>query len=265
MHVQLECYVLFFFLETAAPFQCLDGFCWCIFNLIVSYICHLADEDPLKNLCLISSGIHQLTISTTRGNFTLGSGDATLIVDDGAVQKTTVVQYAVILHGPFVYSAGYKPASVVVYLNLEGATLLKPIKLMLKHWCKSTEVINEAVLRLLRAPHTIGEMQNLHYVFHQVEGTSSPNTSTFTISEPQCLYCVEMKVESQASYNAVAFQKDLPNLVKFKIQFMCDSSEWNEVSSCTVLRGNRCSSVYVSVTVMFAVPDNVPGKTRMGE
>ena len=204
------------------------------------YICHLADEDPLNNLCLIPSGIHQLTISTTRGNFTLGNGDATLIVDEGAVQKTTIVHYAVILHGPFVYSAGYKPASVVVYLNLERATLLKPVKLMLKHWCKSTEVIDEAVLRLLRAPHTIGGMQNLHYVFHQVEGTSSPNTSTFTISEPQCLYCVEMKVESQASYNAVAFRKSLPEaLVNFKIQFMCDSLEWNEVSSCSPLKVNR--------------------------
>ena len=166
----------------------------------------------------------------------MGSGDVTLTVDEGAVKEDTVVRYAVILHGPFVYSAGYKPASVVVYLNLEGSTLLKPVKLILKHWCKSIEVNDETVLRLLRAPHTTDEMQDC-YIFHEVEGISSSNSSTFTISEPQCLYCVEMEKESQASYNAIAFQKNLrkENLVKFRIQFMCDSLEWNAVRTGTVI------------------------------
>ena len=194
----------------------------------------LAGETQLKGLCLTPSGIDQLTISTTRGNFLLGSGDATLIVDEGTVEKDTVVRYAVILHGPFVYSDGYKPASVVVYLNLKRATLLKPIKLMLRHWCNFIKVKGEPVLRLLQAPLTVDGRKNC-YIFQEVQGTSLADSSTFTISEPQCLCCMEMKVESQASYNAIAFQKDMPNLVKFKIQFMYDSLEWNEVSSCTVL------------------------------
>ena len=167
----------------------------------------------------------------------MGSGDATLTVDEGTVEMETIVRYAVILHGPFVYSAGYKPASVVVYLNLEGSTLLKPVKLILKHWCNSIEVNGETVLRLLRAPHMTDEMQDC-YIFHEVEGISTSNSSTFSISEPQCLYCVEMEKESQASYNAIAFQKNLceENLVMFRVQFMCDSLEWNTVSTCTVLK-----------------------------
>ena len=194
-------------------------------------------EADLQRLCLIYSGIHQLTIHPIGGNFRLNTGDATLKVDEGTVEMETVVRYAVILHGPFVYSTGYKPASVVVYLNLEGSTLLKPVKLILKHWCKSVEVNGEAVLRLLRAPHTTGKMQDC-YIFHEVQGTSSSNSSTFTISEPQCLYGVEMENESQASYNAIAFQKNLrdKNLVKFRIQFMCDSLEWNTVNTCTYLK-----------------------------
>ena len=186
---------------------------------------------------MIHCGIDQLIIHPSGGNFRLGSGDATLTVDEGAVKEETIVRYAVILHGPFVYSAGYKPASVVVYLKLEGSTLLKPVKLILKHWCKSIEVNGEVVLRLLRAPHTTDEMQDC-YIFHEVQGTFSSNSSTFTISEPQCLYCVEIKKESQASYNAIAFQKNLrkENLVKFRIQFMCDSLEWNTVSTGTIIK-----------------------------
>ena len=162
----------------------------------------------------------------------MGSGDATLIVDKGAVGEETVVRYAVILNGPFVYSAGYKPASVVVYLNLEGANLLKPVKLMLNHWCKPVEGNSEAGLKLLWAPHTTGEMENYRYIFHEVQGDSLHNTATFTISEPQCLYCVEMVKKSQASYNAIAFQKYLPkeDLIKFRIQLMCNCLEWNAVS-----------------------------------
>ena len=197
----------------------------------------VAYENELRRLCFTPCGIDQLTIHPSGGNFRLGSGDATLIVHEGTVEMETIVSYAVILHGPFVYSAGYKPASVVVYLNLERSTLLKPVKLILKHWCKSIEVNGEAVLRLLRAPHTTGKMQDC-YIFHEVEGISSSNSSTFTISEPQCLYCVEMEKESQASYNAIAFQKNLhkENLVMFRIQFMCDSLEWNAVSTGTVLK-----------------------------
>ena len=193
---------------------------------------YIADERNLNWLCLIGFGIKQLTIHQRGGTYPLGKGDATLIVEEGTVEMKTIVRYAVILNGPFVYSAGYKPASVVVYLNLEGANLLKTLKLTLKHWCKPVEGNSEAVLKLLRAPHTTDEMENFRYIFHEVQGDTLHNTATFTISEPQCLYCVEMKKKSQASYNAIAFQKNLPedDLVKFRIQLMCDSLEWNKVS-----------------------------------
>ena len=230
------------------------------------HLSSLAAEAQLKRLYLIPSGVDQLTIYTRQSRFRLGNGDATLIVDEGTVEMETVVRYAVILHGPFVYSAGYKPASVVVYLNLEGANLLKPLKLMLKHWCKPVEVSGEAVLKLLRAPHTTGEMENFRYIFNEVQGNFLHNTATFTISEPQCLYCVEMKAESQASYNAIAFQKNLPedDLVQFRIQLMCNSLEWNMVSSCTVLKTDTqlCT---IAATFLCLVSDGDPGRTRMGE
>ena len=238
-------------------------------NYVVAFLClpvhpsSLAAEAQLKDLCLIPSGVDQLTIYTTRSDSPLGNGDATLIVDEGTVEMETVVHYAVILHGPFVYSAGFKPASVVVYLNLKGANLLKPVKLMLKHWCKPVEV--SGALKLLRAPHTTGEMENFRYIFHEVQGVLLHNTATFTISEPQCLYCVEMKEESQASYNAIAFQKNLPedgDVVKFRIQLMCDCLEWNAVSTCTVLK----TTVHlVLLLFLYLVSDGDPGTTTMGE
>ena len=206
--------------------------------LVYSFSVYIADERKLNGLCLIGSNIKELTIHRRGGTYPLGNGDATLTVFEDTVKMETVVRYAVILHGPFVYSAGFKPASVVVYLNLEGANLLKPLKLMLKHWCKPFEGTSKAALKLLRAPHTTSEMKNFRYIFHEVQGDSLHNTATFTISEPQCLYCVEMEKESQASYNAISFQKNLPegDLVKFRIQLMCDCLEWNAVSTCTVLK-----------------------------
>ena len=218
----------------------MHGLCCGIFVCLPVHLSSLAAEAQLKRLCLIQSGVRLLTICTTQRELCLGNGDATLIVDEGTVEMDTDVRYAVILHGPFVYSAGYKPASVVVYLNLEGANLLKPLKLMLKHWCKPVEVSGEAVLKLLRAPHTTGEMENFRYTFDEVQGNFLHSTATFTISEPQYLYCVEMKVESQASYNAIPFQMSLPedDLVKFRIQLVYDSREWNAVSTGTFLKVN---------------------------
>ena len=128
--------------------------------LVYSFSVYIGDERKLYKLCLIGFGIKELTIHQRGGTYPLGNGDATLTVFEDTVEMETVVRYAVILHGPFVYSAGYKPASVVVYLNLEGTNLQKPLKLMLKHWCKPPEVSGEAVLKLLRAPHTTGEMEN---------------------------------------------------------------------------------------------------------
>ena len=40
-----------------------------------------------------------------------------------------------ILHGPFVFPAGYSPGSVVVYINMDRAILLKSVHLYLSHWC----------------------------------------------------------------------------------------------------------------------------------
>lgn len=181
----------------------------------------------LEKDCLIPFGIMQLTIHPSGGTFILGSGDATLIVEEGTVQVETDVRYAVILHGPFIlHSAGFKLASVVVYLNLEGAILLKPVTLILRHWCK--EIDDEADLSLVRSPHITCDIPEC-YVFDEVAGTISPSESFFSISVPECLYCVEMKVDLRARYNATVFLKNLPDSIKFRIQLMCDSLEWNTV------------------------------------
>ena len=186
-------------------------------------------------MCYIRSGIAQLSIDQDGGRFKLGSGDAELIADMGAVAVRTDVRYAIILHGPFVYSACYKPASVVVYLNLEGATILKPIKLILRHWGKTTDVDAALRCQLLRAPHTLDKSLG-YYNFEEVEGTASSDHVVFSISEPQCLYCVQIEKETKARYNAAAFQMNLVDSVMFRIQLMCDSLDWSTVSICVLFK-----------------------------
>ena len=96
------------------------------------------DEVLLKELCYMATGIHNLHVGPGGGTFTLGCSDATLEVPRGALERETSVHYAIILHGPFVFSIGYKPGSVVVYVNMDGATLFFRIQLMCdsKEWNK---------------------------------------------------------------------------------------------------------------------------------
>ena len=190
-----------------------------------------SDEVILKELCYLATGIQQLHIGPDGGNFTLGSGDASLEFPPGALKKETAVHCAITLHGPFVFPTGCKLASVVVYINMDGATLVKPVCLKLSHWC-SREKEGGSSLKFLRAPHVPGAGKK--YLFKELEGgdfTTHANVGTLTIPEPQCLYCIEMKDEEVARYNALTFQRcgESVSALYFRIQLTCDSKEWNEV------------------------------------
>lgn len=178
----------------------------------------------------MSAGIQQLHIGPDGGTFTLGSGDATLAVPPGALKETSV-RYAIILHGPFVFCAGYKPCSVVIYIDMDGATLKKPFCISLFHWC-SREDEGGNTLKFLRAPSK--PETEKHYIFEELEEgdfTTRDDMGILTISEPQCLYCVAMKVEEVARYDALTFQRydKSGSPLYFRIQPLRDSKEWNEV------------------------------------
>ena len=190
-------------------------------------------EVLLQQLCYLATGIQQLLVGPDGGTFTLGSGDASLEFPPGAVKKKTAVRYAIILHGPFVIPTGCKLGSVVVYINMDGVMLVKPVFLVLSHWC-SREEGDGNTLKFLRAPHKL-EAGEQKYIFEeQEEGdfTSHSHLGVLSISEPQCLYCVETKADTIARYSAITFSQYIPaeDTLYFRIQIMCDSREWNKVS-----------------------------------
>ena len=191
-----------------------------------------ADESLLQRLCYMAAGIKQLLVSVNGGRFTLGSGDASLEFPPGAVKKETSVRYAILLHGPFVFHAGYKPGSVVVYINMDGATLVKPVLLYLSHWCVKV-ADDEDSLKFISASHTLEAGQQM-YVFEKEEEAdfaTRTNVGVLTILDPHCLFCVETKIDTIARYNAIAFSRYIPleETLLFRIQLMCDSLEWNKV------------------------------------
>ena len=193
-----------------------------------------AVEDDLEKFCYIATGFKQLLIGPDGGTYTLGSGDASLEVPPGTVEKETLVRYAIILHGPFVVPAGCKLASVIIYLNMDGATLRKPVVLYLSHWCSWKEGDGEESLKFLRASHTL-EVGQHKYVFEELEErdfTTRTDGGILSISQPQCLYCVEVKKHVKiARYNAITFAKGITSgEFVFRIQIMCDSWEWNKVT-----------------------------------
>ena len=179
----------------------------------------------------MATSIKQLLVTPEGGTFTLGSGDASLEFSPGAVAKETSVRYAIILHGPFVFPAGHQPGSVVVYINMDGAILMKPAQLFLYHWCSRNEGDDEA-MKFVTAPHTLEAGQKC-YKFEEQEAdfTTHANVGILKIAEPQCLHCVKGKTGKIARYSAITFTRYDPSedVLLFRIQLMCDSREWNEV------------------------------------
>ena len=192
----------------------------------------------------MATGIKQLFVSPDGGTFTLGHGDASLEFPAGAVVKETVVRYAIILHGPFAFPAGYNPGSVVVYINMNGATLVKPFLLYLSHWCSMEEEDDKDALHFATAPHTLLEGQEYYQFEGQEEAdfTTHVNIGILKISEPQCLHCVKGKFGKIARYSAITFTQYVPskNILLFRIQLMCDSQEWNKVAK------NECANHIIS-------------------
>ena len=179
----------------------------------------------------MATGIKQLVIGPYGGKFTLGSGDAALEFPPGAVVKETSVRYAIILHGPFVLPAGSTLGSVVIYLNMDGAALLKPVLLYLSHWCAREEGDDEDTLKFATAPHSLPEGQQYYDFEEQEEAdfTTHTNVGVLKILEPQCLRCVRWKWQ-KAKYRAISFSKDSHPDLLFRIHIMCDSEEWDKVS-----------------------------------
>ena len=192
----------------------------------------LPDEALLQQLCCMATDIKCIRVGCDGGTFTLGRGDASLKFPPEAVVKKTLVRYAIILNGPFVLPTGCKLTSVVVYLNMDGATLVKPVQLTLSHW-SSREKGGDDSLHFLQASHTL-EAGQREYVFEkQDEGdfASHSDRGVLSISEPRCLHCVETKIDTIARYSAITFSRYIPtqDTLFFRIQIMCDSLEWNEV------------------------------------
>ena len=191
------------------------------------------DEVRLEQLCYMATGIKQLLIPPDGGTFTLGNGDASLQFPPGAVEKDILIRYAIILHGPFVFPSGYKLGSVVVYINVDGVTLVKPVQLFLSHWCITNGAKDEEAMKFVRAQHSL-EFNRREYAFEELREEADftlSNVGILTIQEPQCLLCVETKSGNMGRYTATTFTRCIQSeqALLFRIQLMCDSLEWTKV------------------------------------
>lgn len=207
----------------------------CVFVCNCNWFLFIDVEKTLATLCYIPFGIKQFTITPEGGTFTLGSGDAVLEVPAGAVEEEASVRYGIILHGPFVFSAGYKPASVFIYLNMDLVTLSRPLRLHLSYWCIMEKGDEEGTYKFLRAPHRL-ETGQKKYIFkeqNEADFTSHSNVAMgiLNISEAQCIYCVQTRGTKDATYTAIPFTQYIPseNTQHFKIQLSCYSQEWRKV------------------------------------
>ena len=113
--------------------------------------------------------------------------------------------------------------------------------LYLSHWCSREEEDDEDSLKFATAPHTLQGGQQYYEFEEQEEADFSTHTNVgiLKISEPQCLHCVKGKIGKSALYRAITFSRYTrtgKGALDFKIQFMCDSKDWIQVS------GNVCGA-----------------------
>ena len=220
--------------------------------MCILFVNLIDDEVRLEQLCYMATGIKQLLISPNGGTFKLGNGDASLKFPPGAVEKDIHIRYAIIFYGPFVLPAGYKPGSVVIYLKMDGATLVTPVQLFLSHWCIREKTDDDETMKFIRAPHSL-ELGKKEYAFEEVEEEADfkthSNIGVLTIKEPRCLYCVEAKGATNARYCAMTFTRLLPSeeTLLFRIQLFCDSLEWIKV------RRNN----YIDYCILWLIFDTV--------
>ena len=180
------------------------------------------------------TGIKKFLISPSGGTITLGN-DASLTVYPETVTEETLVHYAILLHGSIIFPPGYELASVIVYLNMDGVRLMKPVSLFLSHWCIKKDGDGEDTLKFFRASHTL-DVEQQKYVFEEQKKEDSDftthiNAGVLTIWRSQCLYCVARNRTTTARYSAITFSQYIQSeeTLYFRIQFTCDSLTWNKV------------------------------------
>ena len=193
-------------------------------------------ETVMEELCYVPFGIKELTATPGGGTFSLGNSDASLEIPPGAVMTNTPIRYAIILNGPFVLQPGYRFVSVVIYLNLNRATLFQPIFLNLADWCERRYNTQQYGLTFFRASHEIkAEGDKRQYHFCPLPKSDHQSEDVLMISEPKCHYAKVLKEGRQGIhdlYCAMPIQKLDPraNGLRIRILFMWKSESWIVVS-----------------------------------
>ena len=188
-------------------------------------------EADLQELCYIPFGIKAFTVTPEGGTFRLGTNDASLEFPPGAVEKETPVCYAIILHGPFELPAGYRPASVVVYLNLGATYLVQPISLTLADWCQKKPHMDQKELMFVQAPHVLKDGQ-YQFSKHALQNKDFISVNVLQIGESKCLYAkvFEEGHRVQELFCASPLHQIEETCLRVRILFTWFSYTWIKVS-----------------------------------
>lgn len=179
----------------------------------------------------------------------MGTEDASLEFPPGAVATETAVRYAIILDGPFEFPPSYRLASVVVYLNLGTAVLVKPIYLSLADWCERKAHMDSEELMFMRAPHVLKEGKERKYQFseHAMQNTDVMSVDVLQIGESQCLYAKLLQDGRGVKewFCASPLHKIEDRFLRVRVLFTWLSDTWIKVSFFFHLLPSRFNFVFV--------------------
>ena len=214
-----------------------------ISNLLLSIFASLVPkiDAELKEMCWIPFGIQSLTVGEEGGTFYLqpeapevGHDNDLIELDiprnaiNSKVCKELSVQYAILVHGPFVFEEGCKLVSHVVYLdfNPEHISQSSSLYLHLPHWANEKEDVHLAV-----APHNLNNENEYKFKLHNFAKSSSKTSTIIPISGHCSLFANAVKVGCLERFMLFSY----PSKESLEVIITYDSVYWYQVSACTYI------------------------------
>ena len=207
-------------------------------------------------MCWIPFEIQSLTVGEEGGTFCLQPEAAKFSHDndlikldvprnaiDTKVCKELSIQYAILVHGPFVLKEGLKLASHVVYLdfNPEHISQSSSLYLHLPHWANEKDDVYVAV-----SPHNANnEYEYKFYLQNNIVRLSSKTSTIIPISGHCSLFANAVKVGCLERFMLFSY----PTEESLKVIITYDSIYWYQVSACMFISYVNFKHIYTGTCI----------------
>lgn len=207
--------------------------------------------NSVSHECFILGKVRQLHVTSSGASIALHPYErekqddgccAHLLAPEGivCVGTSVVIDYAIILEGPFKFPEGYQRVSSVLFISCNATKdLQKALTVQMRHWATiSNDQFKGKCLCFMKADHMLGSGDS-HHQFWPLEGGEfqrhrNTQSGCIQLKDHFCLVCIAIKDTTPSStYYAILCQKPIQaGVQQFRICVTYGVSSWIEVCLC---------------------------------